>query len=289
MSVHTRRHRMRLALAVCTGGMVCAWSVASAGAPLQPASPASAPAQPTKPGEGKPKPPGGLRSLDEQLGLTPSGEAGAPSAPGAAPTNAPTPTQQDLRDRLSDTKLEDSFREAIALMNRAASRLSEHADTGIDTQRIQEEAIRRLEQTLSEAKKRQQQKQQQSSSSSSSQGQSQPQQTDAQGQQPQQGEQGLTPEQRAAQAAAERAARARQSDANLDPPAREREALRAALEASRAAWGNLPERVRQSLMQGSGEKFSTVYQQMTVDYYKRLAEQSAGGGGGTRGTGGGGR
>lgn len=266
-----------------------------------PASPQPAPASPSAPAAttasatGQPtsaaapaSPPKGLRSLDEQLGLTPT-PAGGPG--GAAPV--PTPNQQDLTDRLNDTKLEDSFKEAIALMNRAASRLSDHRDVSIDTQRIQEEAIRRLDQTLSEAKKRQQ-KQKQSSSSSSSQQNSQPQQTDAQGQQPQQPQSGMTPEERARQEAAQRAAaqRAAEANANLSPPEREREALRAALEASRAAWGNLPERVRQSLMQGSGEKFSTVYQQMTVDYYKRLAEQSAGGGGagaGGPGNSGGGR
>jgi len=45
------------------------------------------------------------------------------------------------------------------------------------------------------------------------------------------------------------------------------------MEAARAAWGNLPQRVRQLLMQGSGDQFSKEYQRLTEEYYKRLGEQ----------------
>lgn len=210
-------------------------------------------------------------SLDEALGLVPPGTSTGPSA-----------AQQDLEDRLSDVNLEDDFREAIALMNRASARLSDQSDPGLDTQRVQEEAIKRLDQALSKAKKRQQQQQQSSSSSSSS---SKPsssqQQSPSPGQQPDQPttEQSQQPD--GQQQAGQRRQQAQTSDGS-ESPDRQEGALGAAAAASMAAWGNLPERIRQSLQQGSGEKFSSTYSRLTQEYYRRLAEQ------GRRGTGAGG-
>ncbi len=57
------------------------------------------------------------------------------------------------------------------------------------------------------------------------------------------------------------------------PPARRDGALRPGLDAARAAWGSLPERLRDMLLQGSGEKFSTTYERLTEEYYRRLAER----------------
>ena len=37
-------------------------------------------------------------------------------------------------------------------------------------------------------------------------------------------------------------------------------------------WGGLPRRIRDMLMQGRREAFSSVYEQMTREYYRRLAE-----------------
>ncbi|MEO1513037.1 MAG: hypothetical protein AAFU70_13275, partial [Planctomycetota bacterium] len=42
--------------------------------------------------------------------------------------------------------------------------------------------------------------------------------------------------------------------------------------ADAARWGALPERLRGALRQGYGERFSSLYEQLTRRYYQRLAE-----------------
>jgi hypothetical protein len=42
-----------------------------------------------------------------------------------------------------------------------------------------------------------------------------------------------------------------------------------------AAWGNLPARVRDQLMQGRHDQFSSLYESMTETYYRRLAEEAS--------------
>lgn len=49
-------------------------------------------------------------------------------------------------------------------------------------------------------------------------------------------------------------------------------ALRAPPAGSAASWGNLPEHVRNALTQGRSDRFSSLYQQLTERYYRRLAE-----------------
>ncbi len=43
-----------------------------------------------------------------------------------------------------------------------------------------------------------------------------------------------------------------------------------------AAWGNLPARLRDALLQGSGDVTSAKWEALTREYYKRLAEQPGG-------------
>jgi hypothetical protein len=40
----------------------------------------------------------------------------------------------------------------------------------------------------------------------------------------------------------------------------------------RSEWGSLPQRVRDMLLQGRNEKFSSLYEKLTGEYYRRLAE-----------------
>lgn len=195
-------------------------------------------------------------TLDELLGLAaPSGQANRPS---------PTATEQDLSDRLAGASLEDNFKEAIALMARASNRLNAHQDTGLDTQRIQEQAILKLDEALSEAKKRQQQQ----SQSRSQQQRQQQQQDQSQAPQPDQPMEGEEQGQR--QNSEQRSG---DSNANLIPPDRMADVLNPNVNSTGAAWGNLPERLRNALLQGRGEKFSTRYARLTQEYYRRLAEQ----------------
>ena len=56
-------------------------------------------------------------------------------------------------------------------------------------------------------------------------------------------------------------------------PGRRNGALNPALDAARAAWGNLPDRVREMLVQGTNDRFSDIYKKQTEEYYRKLAEQ----------------
>ncbi|MCE2653351.1 MAG: hypothetical protein ACK51N_05355 [bacterium] len=219
-------------------------------------SPAPAPAQPaTPPASGDPLP-----SLDDLLGTTkPAAKPDQPKPD--QPKPPPDAGRQELDERLKGENPADAFAEAIVLMNRAAGRLREAQDAGIDTQRIQEDVLRKLDQVISQARKQRQQQQQQQ--------QQQNQQQNQQQQQQQQPEQGQEQEQAGQQQAQQPA-----GGENRDSlPAAEAARLRASLDAARAAWGNLPARVRQMLTQGSGEKFSPAYERQTEEYYRRLAEE----------------
>jgi flagellar biosynthesis GTPase FlhF len=218
---------------------------------VAPATPTGAPASP---------------SLDELLGITPAGTA----TPGRT-----DPLREDLDQRLRDAPSADAagqFAEAVALMRRVATRLEGSGergpDTSIDTQRMQEDIIRKLDSLISQARRQQQQQQQQQSS--------QDQQRQAQSrqqQQQQQMQQQANQQQRQSSQAQASDARAQDSDQNRQLPGAQAPVQRPQLDAARAAWGALPERVRDMLLQGSGEKFSPTYQQLTEEYYRRLAEQ----------------
>ncbi len=139
-------------------------------------------------------------------------------------------------------------------MGDASGRLSGHADPGLETQRIQNDVIRRLDQLLASLDRQQQQQQQQ--------GQGEPQeqqQQDAPGRQQQQQQQ-----------------QAQAGDGNrtdMGPP-RQDGTLKSEIESARAAWGALPAAIREKLLQGSSDRFSARYKTLTEEYYKRLAEES---------------
>ncbi len=60
-------------------------------------------------------------------------------------------------------------------------------------------------------------------------------------------------------------------DERLPPGGPQDAQLRDTLDTARAAWGSLPERVREALQQGSEDFYSRVYNSLTESYYKRLA------------------
>jgi hypothetical protein len=197
-----------------------------------------------------------LPTLDEALGLVaPDPSRQAPTAPAQ-----PDITRQRIDDLLNPKSQEqggDEFAQAVVLMSQSASRLTSPADTGDATQRLQQDAIRKLEQLIAKAGK-------QSSSQSKKDSQNQP--------EPQDGQQQQQPSQASAGEQQTQVSRSTQSG-ETDGPELSGQRLRPALEAARAAWGNLPERVRQSLLQGAGDRFSRDYQRLTEEYYKRLGEQ----------------
>ncbi len=60
-----------------------------------------------------------------------------------------------------------------------------------------------------------------------------------------------------------------------DPPPRQDGDIDTILQEGGVEWGNLPERIRQDLLQGRNDKFSSMYRRLTEEYYKRLAEEGS--------------
>jgi Mg-chelatase subunit ChlI len=142
-------------------------------------------------------------------------------------------------------------------MGDAAKRLETATDTGLGTQRVQEDVIRRLDQLLASLERNQSSQSQQQSQSDSDQQSQRNQPNQQKRSQPTQGKE------------------TKSGDGNTDweGPPRQDGPLRPGLEAARAAWGSLPARVRDMLLQGSSDRFSSRYDELTRAYYKRLAEE----------------
>ena len=187
-----------------------------------------------------------LPSLDDLLGLEDEKKPEHETGPDAA--------DAELDRQLAEAKpIADEFLEAVGLMRESAGRLAVQADTGVVTQRLQEDILRRLDELIDRAG-------QQSSSSSSSQSQQQQQQ------QQQQPNQQRREEQQQNQG--------EPSDKQEGPAGQEADlGAQAVLDGAR--WGNLPARLREALLQGSSDSYSSLYKSMTEAYYKRLAEEAS--------------
>ncbi|TVS00459.1 MAG: hypothetical protein EA423_11605 [Phycisphaerales bacterium] len=181
-------------------------------------------------------------TLDELLGLETREQ-----------TEARETTPDDVDRRLAEQLeggVRDLFEQVTRLMGETAERMRASRDTGLPTQRMQREVLEKLDQLI-EAAGRQQQQSSSSSSSSSD---------DAQG-----AEQQSQQQQQAAGEGAE-------GDQEATPPSSTDEVLNPLAATGEAAWGALPERVREAISQGTSDPFSTMYRSMTEAYYKRLAE-----------------
>lgn len=231
-------HTLAMLCACCA---VCGIAVGQNEQPPPPG--AIAPARPTA--QDKPAPPPGQEpSLDELLGL--------PKTPHAKPEKGPLPPdqrQKELERQLTPGQAADEFKDAIRLMGDAAERL-EAKDTSLGTQRIQSDVLLKLDKMIAEARKQR------------SQSKSKPQ---SQGQQDQQQQQQAKSQQSQAAGAT--------GENRGEGPARTPEQLRGALPGATSSWGGLPPHVRDALLQGWADKFSSIYQGATEEYYKRLAEQ----------------
>ncbi len=193
-------------------------------------------------------------SLDDLLGLEEDEQD-------TASETARRQQEEELQRRLAEQELSDAFKIAVEKMKLSAKLLDVQFDTGLGTQRVQEEILASLDQILEQARKMQSQ---QSSSSSSSSSQQQQQQSPGQQQRQQQ-----------SQSQANQRQQNPSDSSSGDPPARQDGDLNTVLEESRTEWGSLPERIRQELYQGRREKFSSIYDRLTREYYKRLAEESS--------------
>lgn len=209
-------------------------------------------------------------TLDELLGVEVEGQtakegaAGKQSDEAGAGVSAGAGGSEDgeLDKLLTGKQLSDAFGQAISMMGDASRRLGvkegEKRDAGLETQRVQEDVIKKLEQVLESLQ------QQGGSSSSKSKGSKR----DAQNQQPQ-----STQKQKSQQGQQPSGS---ENSGQVNAPGLEEGKLGPRVEGAKSAWGALPQRVRDMLLQGAGDKFSAKYQKMTEAYYRKLAEEKEG-------------
>lgn len=190
-------------------------------------------------------PASGLGYLDALLGLEPAPDRGA---------EREAISEVELDRRLRGREAQQAFVQAVQQMEESATRLGNFQDTGIVTQRLQEEVIAKLDVLIrsAEEQQRQQSQSQQSQAGSQSQQQQAQQQTDQ------------------TQAQQQSTGDPRGNQQQGTPTAAE---LAGAIESASAAWGALPPRVREALLQGLSERFSELYAQQTEAYFRRLAEE----------------
>lgn len=188
-------------------------------------------------------------SLDDLLGIDEEEQDRS------ADTAAQRDHEDELERLLSEERLADGFAEAIAKMTLSAELLDERFDTGLGTQRVQDEIIAKLSELIDEA-----QQQQSSGGSGASSASASPQPQQDPGEQggggqpsPGDGENGS-------------------GDAETDLPAAQEADIDVLMEEMREEWGSLPDRVRDMLLQGRQERFSGLYEHLTREYYRRLAE-----------------
>jgi len=212
-----------------------------------PAPPPATPPPATPAPTAKPAtPPDDEPTLDDLLGLKRPQDQ-----PDAGKADDPSKTELDRK--LADESIDEEFAQAVDLMGRSAQRLADAKDTGIDTQRLQAEAILRLDKLIADAQKQSQQSRQRSK----------PQQQDPSEQRPQD-------QQQSSQSSPQQAQGSQPGDSSVPQRDGRTNAPRTGASAS---WGNLPDHVRQSLMQGRSDRFSSIYRQLTEQYYRRLAEE----------------
>jgi hypothetical protein len=195
----------------------------------------------------------------------------APPSPTPAPPQEPTlddllglprterePAQgtPELDRRLSDEPAGDDFEQAVDLMDDSAGRL-EARHAGLDTQRVQERALAKLDKLIADAQK------------NPKSGKGKPKPKPDQQPQPSPGQQSSQQQQQAQASASTTGGvpNVPRQDGSLSPPP----------PSASASWGNLPAHVRDSLTQGASDRFSSLYRALTEEYYKRLAEDRRGG------------
>jgi hypothetical protein len=205
--------------------------------------------------QAEPAPP----SLDDLLGIEEDEDTGEASAAEAAAREQ----RERLERALAERELKDLFTQAIADMSISADLLDESFDAGLGTQRVQETILSRLETLLEQARKMQ--NQQSSSQSSSSSSRSEQQQEQNPGQRSNQQSQTTPGSQRQDQPG---------DSQEGEPPPVQDEVVNPMIEETRTEWGNLPEREREMMRQGSREKYSSLYERLTQEYYRRLAEDN---------------
>lgn len=229
--------------------------------------PATAPAQPGDSAPPKlPKPP--PSALDDLLNIDKEKEKPGETPP-ANHDAAAEEAKRELDKQLTEAEVSNAFVQAMEKMSVAADLLDVKFDAGLDTQRIQEDIIAKLAQLLDQARRNQQQSSSSSSSSSSQQ------QQQRQQQQQQQQNPGQRQQNQREQDGQQRNQDPADNRSEMDPPPGQDANPNSVLEESRSEWGNLPQRLREQLLQGRRDHMPSLYRRMIDEYYKRLAEEGS--------------
>jgi hypothetical protein len=212
-------------------------------------------------GEGKPKD-DAPRSLDDLLGIpstdSKSGEAAADRS-----------SDRRLEQSLDGVNMQDLVVRAMDGMREAARRLGQDRDAGLGTQRIQQDIVTTLDRLLAEAQKQQQ------SSKGSSRSRSRQQSQSSDDDPSERNGQSASSSARSESSAASASSEPGSDESTGQRPADEAAVSGAELDESRVEWGRLPERVRELILQGRRDRVSTLYERITREYYRRLAEEAS--------------
>lgn len=298
--IDARRSRRHPASAVVAAAAIAVFAGSSdlwaSQAPVPPAKPNTPPksgeqATPPpadKPSQAPPAKPEG-KTLDELLGIPPQagkraggagseGGAGDKSADG--PDGGPTPddglgeAKGRLERGLSEAEVDSLLRQALAGMESSVARLAKQTDSGLGTQRVQEDVVAKLDQLIEEAKRRSKQGQKGSKSSSSSSSSSSSQSKQSAGDKPGDPQQGKVGDSKS-RGDGQRKTSAHGAKEGDGPPPIDPEKDQAALDETQAEWGALPERVRDLIRQGARDRVASIYQRLTQEYYRRMAEEAS--------------
>lgn len=196
-------------------------------------------------------------SLDELLGL--EQEPGERSAE----TGADQTREQDLSRALDQQAPGQALAEALLRMGVSAELLDVRFDPGLGTQRVQQEVLAKLDELIEMAKNMSS-----SSGSSSSSSAGSPRSSRSQPAPPKQA--GASKP----NSSGPRNSQPAGSQEGDSPPIQEGD-INTVIDETRQEWGNLPPRVRDMMLQGRTSRFSSLYQRLTEEYYKRLAEETA--------------
>jgi hypothetical protein len=161
-------------------------------------------------------------------------------------------------------------------MKTASARLSDARDPGLGTQRIQEDVIKSLDRLLEEAAKQQKKGSGKSSQSKSSKSQDSKSGDPSEKNGQQQGDKKGKPS-KGASAGESASEQSSSNDESVpaDVPLNDATAAGTELSESRIEWGQLPARVRELVLQGRRDKVSTLYERLTREYYRKLAEEAS--------------
>ena len=235
------------------------WSATAFGqSTAAPATPTAPPASDKPDAKAPPTSPPG-KSLDDLLGIDKDAQdKGAAAA-------AQRDSDEALKRELNEKEIADNFVLAVEKMSLSAELLDNKFDPGLGTQRVQEDIISKLDQLIQQCRNKQC-KSGSSSSSSSAQQQAKNNQQNNPGSKPQ--------PPKAEPPGTQRNPKASDSREGAEPPLQEGD-VNTVIEESRTEWGNLPVRLRNAMTQGRQSKYSSLYNQLTAEYYKRLAEENS--------------